>query len=34
LRQRFADPLLVRTARGYVLTRLAQQLAPPVRRAL
>ena len=34
LRSRFADPLLVRTARGYVLTPLAQQLAPMVRRAL
>ena len=34
LRSRFADPLLVRTARGYVLTPLAQQLAPLVRRAL
>lgn len=34
LRHRFADPLLVRTGRGYVLTPLAQQLAPGVRRAL
>ena len=34
LRTRFADPLLVRTARGYVLTPLAQQLAPRVRHAL
>ena len=34
LRQRFADPLLVRTGRGYVLTPLAEQLAPAVRRAL
>ena len=34
LRSRFADPLLVRTARGYALTALAQQLAPIVRRAL
>ncbi len=34
LRLRFADPLLVRTARGYVLTPLAQQLAPMVRKAL
>ncbi|MEO8280107.1 MAG: LysR family transcriptional regulator [Ideonella sp.] len=34
LRSRFTDPLLVRTSRGYVLTPLAQQLAPMVRRAL
>lgn len=34
LRSRFADPLLVRTARGYVLTPLAHHLAPIVRRAL
>jgi len=34
LRRQFADPLLVRTGRGYVLTPLAEQLAPGVRRAL
>ena len=34
LRLRFADPLLVRTGHGYVLTPLAEQLAPAVRRAL
>lgn len=34
LRRRFGDPLLVRTAGGYVLTPLAQQLSPVVRCAL
>lgn len=34
LRQRFGDPLLARTGRGHVLTPLAQELAPAVRRAL
>ena len=34
LRAQLADPLLVRTARGYALTPLAVRLAPVVRRAL
>lgn len=34
VRARFADPLLVRATGAYVLTPLAQQLAPAVRRAL
>ncbi|MCY0913838.1 LysR family transcriptional regulator [Massilia antarctica] len=34
LRQRFGDPFLVRTGRGYVLTPVALQLAPLVRAAL
>ena len=34
LRAHLADPLLVRTARGYALTPLAVRLAPVVRRAL
>lgn len=34
LRQRFGDPLLVRTSSGYVLTPLAEALAPLIRRAL
>ncbi len=34
LRRHFGDPLLVRTARGYVLTPVAEQLRPLVRSAL
>lgn len=34
LRRHFSDPLLVRTASGYVLTPVAQRLRPPVRAAL
>lgn len=34
LRQHFSDPLLVRTARGYVLTPVAELLRPAVRAAM
>ncbi len=34
LRQHFSDPLLVRTQTGYVLTPVAEALAPSIRRAL